>query len=112
MSCIGFVVDRPPLFLGNEVPGLGKVVELHPYRVRRLPKLLRHLPQIGRRAGVREELQEHLDAGFGCDEGVEQGLGSRFRACPGLDPGFWALGSGFGAWKQVNWEEQDREIYT
>jgi len=74
---IGTVVNGTPLFFGNQVAGLGEIVEFNADRIGRFPEFLRHLPQIGRSAAVGKELQQHLDTGLGSDQGVKHGVNLR-----------------------------------
>ncbi len=60
---VGAVFDDVTLTVGDQVAGLGKVVELVPDGVGGFPELLRETAQVCLRVTVEKKLQQHLDAG-------------------------------------------------
>lgn len=71
MLGIGAVVNIAAFLAGEQVACFTQVVEFVADRVSGLAKFLGHFPQIGCCLAVREELEQHFEAGFGCDDGVQ-----------------------------------------
>lgn len=63
MFDIGAVFDDVALSLGDQITGLGKVVELKPDRIGGFPELLSEAAKVGLRMAVQKELEQHLDPG-------------------------------------------------